>query len=202
LSVAPVGKPAGGASGSRHAPPRIVVSALVFYGLILAAALLWSWFSGDSLLYASAEAAAVGVDWTRDIAAGAAAAAIAIVLSQQLTLRTDWGDRMARMMAVILGRLDWPRCLLLAVLSGIAEEALFRGALQPRIGLVGASLLFGLAHFAPRRELVPWTVLSLVAGFALGGLFAATGNLVAPVVAHAGINAVNLRFVTARYASA
>jgi hypothetical protein len=179
-----------------------VFSALVFYGLLLAAALLWSWFSGDSLFYASAEAAAAGVDWARDIAAGAATAAIAIVLSQQLTLRTDWGDRMARMMAVILGRLDWPRCLLLAVLSGIAEEALFRGALQPRIGLVGASLLFGLAHFAPRRELVPWTVLSLVAGFALGGLFAATGNLVAPVIAHAGINAVNLRFVTARYASA
>ena len=82
----------------------------------------------------------------------------------------------------------------------MAEEALFRGALQPQVGLLAASLLFGLAHFAPRRELLPWTVFSLAAGLLLGTLFEETGNLVAPVVAHAGINAVNLRWLSQRYA--
>ena len=125
-----------------------------------------------------------------------------ILVSQQLTRRTRWGERMGRFLGKLLGRLDWRRCLLLAVVSGIAEEALFRGALQPRVGLVAASLLFGLAHFVPRRELLPWTLMSIAAGFLLGWLFDTTGNLVAPVVAHAGINAVNLRFVSQRYAPA
>ena len=58
-----------------------------------------------------------------------------------------------------------------------------------------ASLLFAAAHFVPRRELLPWTAFSLGAGFVLGGLFLATGNLVAPIVAHVAINAVNLNLL-------
>jgi membrane protease YdiL (CAAX protease family) len=82
----------------------------------------------------------------------------------------------------------------------VAEEAFFRGALQPHVGLVAASLIFGLAHFAPRRDLLPWTAFSLGAGLLLGGLFEMTGNLLAPVAAHALINAVNLRFLSLYYA--
>ena len=36
--------------------------------------------------------------------------------------------------------------LLFAVMAGVAEETLFRGALQPRAGIVGASLLFTSIH--------------------------------------------------------
>jgi membrane protease YdiL (CAAX protease family) len=190
----------GGGPPRRRAPLGLVPTALLFYGAMLGAALLWSWLSGDALLYASPAAARAGVDWNRDVTAGAASAIAMILISQQLTRRTRWGERMGRFLGRLLGRLDWRRCLLLAVVSGIAEEALFRGALQPRVGLVAASLIFGLAHFAPLRDLLPWTLLSIAAGFALGALFDATGNLVAPVVAHAGVNAVNLRFVSERYA--
>ena len=102
----------------------------------------------------------------------------------------------------MLGRLRVSECVALALLSGVAEEAFFRGALQPQVGLLAASLLFALAHFAPGRDLWPWTLCSLAAGLALGGLFAWTGNLVAPVVAHALINAVNLRVLSVRYAPA
>jgi membrane protease YdiL (CAAX protease family) len=56
--------------------------------------------------------------------------------------------------------------------------------------------VFGLAHVAPRRTLWPWTGFALAAGLLLGALFAATGNLVAPIAAHAAINAVNLRLLT------
>ena len=56
--------------------------------------------------------------------------------------------------------------------------------------------MFGLAHFAPRRTLWPWTGFALLAGGLLGALFEATGNLAAPVAAHAVINAVNLRLLT------
>jgi hypothetical protein len=68
------------------------------------------------------------------------------------------------------------------------------------VGLVPASLIFGLAHFVPRRELAPWCLFAIAAGLLLGGLYEWTGNLVAPVVAHAGINAVNLRLRAARAA--
>ena len=84
-------------------------------------------------------------------------------------------------------------------MSGFAEEAFFRGALQPRVGWLAASVLFGLAHFAPSRALLPWTGFAIVAGGILGGLYAATGNLLAPVLAHALVNALNLRWLSRRY---
>ncbi len=68
----------------------------------------------------------------------------------------------------------------------------------PCLLFLAASLLFGLAHFVPRRELLPWTAFTLAAGFGLGALYEVTGNLVAPVVAHFGVNAVNLRLLTRR----
>jgi membrane protease YdiL (CAAX protease family) len=180
------------------APPgrSLIPLAMGFYGLMFGVAVLWAALSGDALFYASEEAKRRGVAWLRDAGAGGLVAAIAIVASRELTRRTRWGRDLARALGALLGELRLRDCVLLALASGVAEEAFFRGALQPRIGLVAASLLFGLAHFAPRRELAPWTVFSIAAGFVLGGLFAATGNLLAPIVAHAAINAVNIRALT------
>lgn len=189
-----------GPGGNPAKPPSLLRLASLFYGVLLAAALGWGALEGRSIFYASAEAAARGPAPWHDLAVGLLAGGLVILLSHELTRRTDWGGQLARTLAAVLGRLAWSQCLVLAVLSGIAEEAFFRGALQPHVGLVAASLLFALAHFAPRRDLLPWTAFSLGAGLLLGGLFDATGNLTAPVVAHALINAVNLRLLSVRYA--
>ena len=178
--------------------PPLVRAALIFYALMLLAAAAWSAITGDPLFYASTLAQARGPDPLRDLAAGALAGAIVIAVSRQFTRHTRWGTDLARSLAAALGELSVAHCALLAAVSAIAEEAFFRGAIQPRIGLVAASLLFGLAHFVPRREFLPWTVFSVAAGFLLGALFSATGNLLAPVVAHALINAVNLRMLSTR----
>lgn len=162
------------------------------------AAVLWASLSGESLFYASDQAASRGVAPLRDAGAGVLVAAVAIFASGELTRRTRWGKDLARALGVLLGEIRLADCVLLALASGVAEEAFFRGALQPRIGLVAASLVFGLAHFVPRRELAPWTLFSVAAGFALGALYELTGNLLAPVVAHVLINAVNLRALTRR----
>ena len=180
-------------------PTQLVRLAAVFYGVLLAAALIWGAVAGRSLFYASAEAAASGPAPARDLAVGLLAGAIVILLSFELTRRTEWGESLARALAAVLGRLGWGQCILLAVLSGVAEEAFFRGAIQPHVGLLAASLIFGAAHFAPRRELWPWTVVSVLAGLLLGVLFESTGNLIAPIAAHALINAVNLRLLSVRY---
>lgn len=173
--------------------------ALVFYGVLLGAALIWGALAGRSIFYASPEAAARGPHPLHDLAAGALAGGIVILISHEITRRTRWGEALARTLASVLGPLSWAACVLLALVSGVAEEAFFRGAVQPQVGLVAASLIFGLAHFAPQRELWPWTGFSLLAGLLLGGLFEATGNLLAPVLAHALINAINLRLLSTRY---
>jgi membrane protease YdiL (CAAX protease family) len=95
-------------------------------------------------------------------------------------------------LAALVRGLTPAAALLLAAVSGLAEEALFRGALQPALGWLAASALFGLAHFLPRPGLRSWSLAAALAGLGLGKLFAWSGDLVAPVLAHALLNAVNL----------
>ena len=95
-----------------------------------------------------------------------------------------------------------PNSLLLALASGMAEEMFFRGALQPQVGWLAASLLFGLLHFIPRRDLLPWAGFAVLVGGLFGALFLWTGNLVAPVVAHVLVNAVNLPMLIRKYGGA
>jgi len=180
------------------APARVPLLRLaaVAYGLLAAIALGWNGWAGRPWAYLDASAAAVGIRWGHDLALGLAAASAVIALSQLLTAHTRWGTALAAELARALGPLTLFECGALAALSGFAEEAFFRGALQPRIGWLAASVVFGLAHVAPRRALWLWTAFALAAGGLLGALFAATGNLVAPIAAHTAINAVNLRLLT------
>jgi hypothetical protein len=46
----------------------------------------------------------------------------------------------------IVGNLGLPTLLLLGLSAGVGEEVLVRGALQPRSGILWASLIFGAAH--------------------------------------------------------
>jgi hypothetical protein len=172
-----------------------VRSALILYSLLFAVSLVWTGCEQRSLVFASPEAAAAGVSWGRDAAAGLAAGLALVAASRVFSTRLASGRALRAVLSDLLGRLDAGTCLVLAALSGIAEEAFFRGALQPRTGLVAASLLFGLAHFVPRRELLAWPVFGVAAGLLFGALFVATGNLVAPVIAHVCVNALNLRWL-------
>ncbi len=174
--------------------------AVLFYAAM--AGLAWALRGGwgrQSVLYATPEAAEAGIRWASDTALGVAAGIAGIGISRLVTRRTGAGERLARALAGALGSLSPGQCLVLAVASAAGEEALFRGALQPSLGLLGASAVFGAVHFAPRRDLWPWSVYAFGAGVVLGVLFESTGNLLAPVVAHATLNGVNLRFLVREY---
>ncbi|HEX2097815.1 MAG TPA: CPBP family intramembrane glutamic endopeptidase [Rubrobacteraceae bacterium] len=82
--------------------------------------------------------------------------------------------------------------VLVSVFSGVGEEAFFRGALQPVLGLVLTSLLFGALHIGPDRRYLIWTLFSIGAGFLFGFLYEWTGGLLAPMVAHVLHNAATL----------
>ena len=175
---------------------------LVFYGLLAGVAIVWrTGFYHEPILFTSGEAAAHGLWLGRDILLGAATAAVVIAVSGWMTEKTVWGEHLAREMAEAIGPLSVPNAILLAVASGVGEEFFFRGALQPRVGWLFASLLFGCVHFVPRRAFLPWTAFAVVAGFLFGALFLWTGNLVAPVTAHIVVNAVNLPLLVRRYSA-
>lgn len=89
----------------------------------------------------------------------------------------------------------------LAVLSSLGEELFFRALLSPMIGVVLSSLLFGFLHQVRGEARWWWAGWASVVGLGLCCLFAATGSLVGPVVAHALINAINLRFLQDNEAS-
>lgn len=79
--------------------------------------------------------------------------------------------------------------MLVSVFSGVGEEALFRGAVQPEFGLVAAAVAFGVLHLGPDRRYLLWTAWAVLAGFLFGWLYSATGALLAPVLAHTLHNA-------------
>lgn len=75
----------------------------------------------------------------------------------------------------------------LSLLSGVCEEAFFRGALQAELGLWASSLLFGLLHTGDRRLLLAgaW---SAAVGLGLGLSYEGTGNLAVPMAVHGANN--------------
>jgi membrane protease YdiL (CAAX protease family) len=179
---------------------RWVTAALLFYGAMAAAA--WAWrtgLEGEPLLYSSREDAEQGLRLWVDAGSGAIVAAGLIGASRWLTLRTEAGRALAVELARLLGALRIWQIALLALASGLGEELFFRGALQPRVGLVLASLVFGLVHLLPSWPLALWSLFAVGAGFLFGLLFDETGNLLAPVVAHVLVNAINLRWLVQRY---
>jgi membrane protease YdiL (CAAX protease family) len=97
-----------------------------------------------------------------------------------------------------LGPLSSSEAFALALLSGFAEELFFRGAVQGTLGVVAATILFGLLHSGPGRELRLWTLFALLAGGVLGLLMQWRGNLLGPVAGHFLVNAVNLRRLAGR----
>jgi membrane protease YdiL (CAAX protease family) len=174
-------------------PASIVRMGLFFYGAMGIAALVWRmWTPGDSILHPSPEAAARAWSVPAALGAGLAAGLVALAISEALTRWTALGKALSDLLAESLGPLDRANAWLLALASGLAEEMFFRGALQPKVGIVGASILFGAAHFLPRRELALWSVYAIGIGLGLGALYEWTGHLVAPVAAHVLVNGINL----------
>ena len=70
--------------------------------------------------------------------------------------------------------------IVISLLAGIGEEFLFRGVVQVKLGIVIASIIFGLLHFVS----LPYAIVTTVMGFYLGVVFQQSGGLLAPVIIH------------------
>jgi membrane protease YdiL (CAAX protease family) len=78
----------------------------------------------------------------------------------------------------------YPVMLTVVSAAAFGEEVLFRGGLQPVIGLIPAALLFGFSHGGWQREMWAYVLAAVLAGCLFGFLYQATGDLWAPIFAH------------------
>jgi len=132
-----------------------------------------------------------------EVAAGAAVGLGVVGLSRLLerfawarAINEDFGARFA-------GAPAW-RLTALAAVSAAVEEVIFRGWLQPQLGLVSAALVFGALHVPLERHHWPWTAAAALMGLVFGGLYEALGSVTAPIAAHFTINHFNLHALARR----
>lgn len=85
--------------------------------------------------------------------------------------------------------------LAVAVAVAAGEELFFRGLLVPLVGVVGSSIAFASLHQVRGPARWGWVLWAGIMGLLFGTIFAATGSLAGPLVAHAAINHHNLRFL-------
>ena len=126
---------------------------------------------------------------------GIAVGLIVVFLSRLATTQFEWARRLHRDFRGILGQLSYKEILVLALASSIGEELLFRGALQPWLGLWPQAVIFALLHIGPGVRFLPWTASAFVLGVAFGYMFEVSGDLGGPIAAHFTINYLNLHYI-------
>jgi membrane protease YdiL (CAAX protease family) len=130
--------------------------------------------------------------WWLDAIAGLACGGTLLLVWNTGLRRLAAARELEERLAEVLGPLTADQAVALAFFSGVAEELFFRGAVQGSWGWLWATLLFALLHTGPGLSFRLWSVFAAVAGGLFGGLMLWRGNLLAPMLAHFLVNAVNL----------
>ena len=68
----------------------------------------------------------------------------------------------------------------ISLIAGIAEEVLFRGVIQTQLGILPASVLFGLAHLITPT----YAVIATIMGIYIGILYQVFDSLFIPIQLH------------------
>src|SRR5215210_1973865 len=166
--------------------PRFVGLAAVFYAALLCGAAVLGTLEGR-YPFALGDPALFGLFVGAVTACGTVASGA--LLYRLLPALRKISDELAP--RLVDGARRW-NLILVSVFSGVGEEAFFRGALQPLLGLVVTSILFGALHTGPDRRYLAWTLWAVGAGFLFGFLYEWTGGLLAPMSAHVLHNAATL----------
>ena len=166
----------------------ILVPALRFYVVLWLLAMgiiaLQGRLSWDLFFRAEKAAAATYLLW------GLGAALLLIALSLYASRNFLWAQLLDREFRKLLVPLPCWQIGAIALFSGAAEEVFFRGAIQPLLGLVPTSLLFGAVHLIPRKVFLPWAAYAAFAGFLFGCLFELSHTLFPNILSHVAVNFV------------
>jgi len=126
---------------------------------------------------------------------GLAAATASIAFTRVTVSRFGWAQRLHSELRPVARDLTIGQILVVAGLSSLGEELLFRGLLVPVLGVALSGVLFGLAHQIKGPSRWVWAGWATAFGVMLGAVFALTGSLVGPLLAHAIVNAANLTYL-------
>ena len=105
----------------------------------------------------------------------------------------EFKDRVVRPLAA---ELDYRTGLFVAICAGVGEELFFRGVLANEFGIIISSVLFSLMHFGPavlKFRLV--ATIYFVIGIYFGWIYADTGSLWVPIIAHAAYDYAALLYM-------
>ncbi|HEX8792586.1 MAG TPA: CPBP family intramembrane glutamic endopeptidase [Polyangiaceae bacterium] len=127
--------------------------------------------------------------------AGVCVGAVTVATTRVLVRRAPWARSLHEALRpAVKGAADgW--LLALAAASAVGEELLFRGLLVPMLGVVLPSVAFGALHQVRGPARWGWMAWATLMGLLFSVLYAATGSLVGPIVAHLMINGANLRYL-------
>lgn len=185
-------------------PPKHLTLTLVslFYGAMLLLAAGWAALLRPGLGLLLATPLDLALPWWL---AGLLIGIGLVLLTILVESRSEALRRVGTELAQAVAPINWRRALVLALWSGLSEEALFRGPLQyvltSAFGVFGyalTALVFALLHGGIRSRYLPWSTFALLAGLLFGLLAAVYASPWPAALAHIVVNAVNLRRL-ARY---
>jgi uncharacterized protein len=186
-----------GASGERGAPPGRPATLLVavYLGVGAVAAAIVVALGRDPLTCEGWLGIRGVASSLVSLGLGVLVGATTIAATPLMVRRWRWARALHLALRPAVHRAGDGALLAVAVASSLGEELLFRGLLVPLVGVAVSSVAFGVLHQIRGRARWGWIGWATLMGLVFGEVFAMTGSLLGPLLAHAAINHYNLRFL-------
>jgi membrane protease YdiL (CAAX protease family) len=160
---------------------ELILNLYITQFLFLFLSLLLSYLFYDNAMYFTKF---LVIDSIQIVFFGVGSAAVIIIVDLFLwkLLPNNWTDD-GGINEKIFTSLSVVQILMVTLMISVCEELLFRGSLQPKIGLFWTSIGFALMHVRYLNKIVLITS-ALTVSFYLGWLFEITQNLYVTIIAH------------------
>jgi membrane protease YdiL (CAAX protease family) len=173
----------------------VALSGLGFAGMWLTTAPPSWFFEPKAMWVASARPPSVAAA-SLSIGLGLLLASATIYLTRRWIAHTRFGSELSRQL--MPQGTGWQVYFTSALLPALAEEIFFRGFLCTSTGIAFSSAAFGLMHRAAPGARWSWTLSAFCFGVGLALVYRASGSLAGAILAHAIVNALNLRYLASR----
>ncbi|GAK59271.1 abortive infection protein [Candidatus Vecturithrix granuli] len=173
---------------------QLLFRVFLLEGGLLGVALLWAFWQ-DIPLYAALIPSMIA--WIQGIFLGF----LFLIFNYAVI---EWGARYSKILytlkrliesdvSPLFRHIDVHTVVVIALMSGVAEEIFFRGVLQAQFGIWITSAVFGLAHIWKKTAIVYGMYVALM-GLVFGSIYECSGNLWVPILAHVVNNLIAILY--------